>query len=95
MSYPDLGCFAECLTCELCKEGLGPPSWAPDLFGNDLFPDSAPGDPDPYGLGDWAPPEERGPDYPWWQDFGSGGDLPDYYAYPWLDGFGASFGGEF
>lgn len=44
MSYPDLGCFAECLTCELCGPGLPPnqelnlglppdyydPSWADD-----------------------------------------------------------------
>ena len=96
MSYPDLGCFAECLTCELCETGLGPPSWDPDAFDVDLFPDSVPDDSDPFDLGDWAPPDEdKGPDNPWWEDYG---ETPDTYGYPWFpggDGFGAGVGGEF
>ena len=90
MSYPDLGCFAECLTCELCETGLGPPSWDPD--GSDLFPSELP-DSDPYDLGDWAPEE----DSPWWEDFGVSGDGPPFWGAPWFgDGvYGAKFGGTF
>lgn len=69
MSYPDLGCFAECLKCELCDD-------APEdeldlnldwddydrLFGDDL------------GWDDWVPPEpDEGGN--WWDDW----DLPDLY----------------
>ena len=62
MSYPDLGCFAECLECELCEQGLDGGE-DPDLFPDDL-PDT-----DPFGLDDWNPPEEpQGPDE-WWNDW--------------------------
>ena len=84
MSYPDLGCFAECLTCELCETGLGPPSWDPDAFDVDLFPDSLPDDSDPFGLNDWAPPGRI--------------DAADPPVTPWMpggDGFGVKFGGDF
>jgi hypothetical protein len=89
VSYPDLGCFAECLTCEVCEDGLGlnPP---PDLF-PDEWPDS---DSDPYGLLDWEPPADD--DKP-----GLDFDLPtdnDLYVVPMnpFDGtFGGSFGGSF
>jgi hypothetical protein len=88
MSYPDLGCFAECLTCEICEEGLGLPEPPPDLF-----PDEWPGDSDPFGLGDWEPPAE--------DDSGFDFDLPtehDLYIVPMnpFDGtIGGSFGGKF
>jgi len=96
MSYPDLGCFAECLTCELCETGLGPPSWDPDSQDIDLFPDELP-DTDPYDLeGDWAPKEDDGPYDPWWEDFGVDEDGPPYWAAPWFgDAFGVKFGGSF
>jgi hypothetical protein len=53
MSYPDLGCFAECLTCELCTKDWGT---LPNLF------------PDNYDWNegmwndwdDWAPDPEDG-----------------------------------
>ena len=62
MSYPDLGCYAECLTCELCGEGFDG-GQNPDLMPGDL-PDA-----DPFGLGDWAPPEQpEGPDK-WWSNW--------------------------
>ena len=39
MSYPDLGCFSECLTCELCgAPPPGSPGWpGPSIF--DVAPD--------------------------------------------------------
>ncbi len=44
MSYPDLGCFAECLTCEICNPfwlGAGPMDLGLrddyDPWSNDLF----------------------------------------------------------
>ena len=98
MSYPDLGCFAECLTCELCETGLGPPSWDPDAFDVDLFPDSVPDDSDPFDLGDWAPPpEDDGPYDEWWEDLGLGdaADPPVTPLMPGGDGFGVKFGGDF
>jgi len=36
MSYPDLGCFAECLGCELCEGTLE----VIDIFPNDVLMDS-------------------------------------------------------
>jgi hypothetical protein len=56
VSYPDLGCFAECLQCEICESELGLPGDTPDLF-----PDAWPDD-DPVGLSDYAPPNP--PDNP-------------------------------
>ena len=58
MSYPDLGCFAECLTCELCEQALEENA---DLdFHPPEFPEEPylPESPDP-----WAPEESPGP---WW-----------------------------
>ena len=55
MSYPDLGCFAECLNCELCED-LEPP--ADELLPDwDLFDELYPDDGGPFGDEDfWAPP---------------------------------------
>jgi hypothetical protein len=68
MSYPDLGCFAECLSCELCG-GDKPinlfPSWddmdeifGPDWADPDWGPEPAENDFDldvPTGIeGDWG-----------------------------------------
>lgn len=53
MSYPDLGCFAECLECEICGDTWMPPS--PD---GEAAPDLDLGDfdlPDGYFDPDWAP----------------------------------------
>lgn len=53
MSYPDLGCFGECLVCELCTEGGRgldsrlPPDWW----------DSR----DPLDMGGWSPPAPQEP----------------------------------
>lgn len=65
MSYPDLGCYAECLTCELCDPS--PPPGEPDLFPDDLLGE------DP-GFDDFEPPEpaDEGPNE-WWKDL----NLPD------------------
>lgn len=88
MSYPDLGCFAECLTCELCEEGLPGLEPEPDLsfdaedFDN-LFGDDTDWD-------DFGPPPE-GPDN-WWDDI----EVPN--PYPWVgptgDGWGGGIGGK-
>jgi hypothetical protein len=69
MSYPDLGCFAECLTCEICD-----PNWlgAPPL---DLtLPDNYdPWSGDPFAGWEPEPDEEGG----LWDDFETPGvDLP-------------------
>lgn len=56
MSYPDLGCFAECLVCELCDGVDGPgivPPAIPDDFYDRMLPDWA----DP----DWGPPPTPDP----------------------------------
>jgi hypothetical protein len=82
MSYPDLGCYAECLTCEVCEEGLDPPDEPPDLF-----PDEWPDDADPFDLGDWAPSDP--PDKPF--DF----DLPDIMPMNPFEGIGVTISGEF
>jgi hypothetical protein len=83
MSYPDLGCFAECLVCELCEPSPPPPDLDLDLddydgdFGDDL------------GLGD--PPPEEPPN--WWDDF----ELPPVYPTGSLTegGFTVGVGGRF
>lgn len=53
MSYPDLGCFAECLTCELCDDT--------DPFDDDFDPfdfgNIYDGDADGDGTPDWADPD--------------------------------------
>ena len=49
MSYPDLGCFAECLTCEICN-----PEWLDSVLN--------PGDPDQYDDLDIDPFEGWEPD---------------------------------
>lgn len=55
MSYPDLGCFAECLECEICFMPLL--GAEPDLsFDQDDY-DQAFGDDGP-DLDDWAPPAD-------------------------------------
>lgn len=87
MSYPDLGCFAECLTCELCKEGLGLPPYQPDLF-----PDSLPEDGDPLDLDGWEPPPDD-------DDKGLLDDLEAPPLMPWVDLdegiFGFKYSGTF
>lgn len=59
MSYPDLGCFSECLECELCDDGFdlldldipydffddGIPDWADPNWGPPDIPESDPFDP--------------------------------------------------
>lgn len=82
MSYPDLGCFAECLRCELCDQ-----NWLNgDDIDLDLPDDYDDGWNDDFGLGDWEPdPDEGG----FWDDFdipgaplpGGGEATPD-----WNDG---------
>lgn len=64
MSY-DLGCFAECLECELCESGIpngdddeGPEPEPPDLDPPSDFYDR---DHDGDGVPDWADPD-WGPD---------------------------------
>jgi hypothetical protein len=77
VSYPDLGCFAECLTCELCED-LAPSAPEPDLTpGWDALDDLYPEDGGPSGDGGrWAPPES-----------GSGGSFLD--SLPGHDVFGS------
>lgn len=56
MSYPDLGCFAECLECELCPKERPPEP--PDLGLPDDYHDPSWGD-DPFDGWD-EPPEDDG-----------------------------------
>jgi hypothetical protein len=77
VSYPDLGCFAECLACELCEE-LPPSAPEPDLMPDwGAFDDLHPEDGGPFGDGLWAPEPERG------------GSLLDSYSLPGHDLFGS------
>lgn len=74
MSYPDLGCFAECLECEICDEPL-------DLGDDDPDIDYDEGDSDGDGVPDWADPD-WGPDPDgdsgdMWDDFPDGIPLGD------------------
>jgi hypothetical protein len=100
VSYPDLGCFAECLTCELCDSpgdiGLEPP--VPDLTPDfDAFDSDYPGE-DPFGLGSWSPPPDApglldGVELPGTDLFGSGLDLaPGLGADPRFEQLGTVWG---
>jgi hypothetical protein len=64
MSYPDLGCYAECLECELCDSGLNGLDLDLDLddydFGDGLFDDMDFPDDD----GGWFDDFELPPVYP-------------------------------
>lgn len=90
MSYPDFGCFAECLVCELC-DGLDDD----DDEGIDLgLGDDFDGDDDGLGLDDWAPPEEPPGPFDDFEipslDLGPGSLSPD-----WNGGPGAKWTWEF
>lgn len=81
MSYPDLGCFAECLECDLCEDDKDDI----DLFDipDDFFDDGTPDWLDP----DWGPPPD--PDDGLDFDF----DLPP--VRPTWDPWGLEWTGEF
>lgn len=58
MSYPDLGCFAECLTCEICNG-----NWGDDKEIDLDLPDDYDGgwdDGGPFDFDDWAPEPDEG-----------------------------------
>ncbi len=95
MSYPDLGCYAECLECELCDDNpFENDDDDIDLF--DFDDDFDPGnpwddpdfwDPDPFGGED---------DGGLFDDFPTGIPLGDTEISPtWDDGPGFEWGGEF
>lgn len=89
MSYPDLGCYAECLTCEMCVPPV-PPGEV------DLFPDDLWGDDPAYD--DYQPPPEpeTGPDE-WWKDYDlpSGPGVGGVDIYPTWNPWGVTVGGKF
>lgn len=90
MSYPDLGCYAECLTCELCETGFPPPGDEPDLFPSyeDLYPDDG-SLPDDF----WDPPPDPPDDD---VDFPSPSiPVGDYDLSPTWDPWGVKLEGEF
>jgi len=82
MSYPDLGCFAECLTCELC--GDLPREFDPFSLPSDFLDDGVPNWADP----NWGPPPD---DDGGLFDF----DLPEPIGYPTFDPMGVEIRGEF
>lgn len=88
MSYPDFGCFAECLTCELCDPV--PPGEDIDLFPDDLLPEDPAWD-------DFDPPDDGGEEGNWWDDY----DLPEGPGFggldvtPTWDPWGINVGGKF
>ena len=87
MSYPDFGCYAECLTCELC-DGELPPGLDLDFDMDDYDRVFGDGDLD---LDDWAPPgEDEGGNI--FDDL----ELPDLYPWggPVGDGWGGGMGGK-
>jgi hypothetical protein len=55
MSYPSFGCFAECLTCELCEGSW--PSGSDDDFDPFALGNPYDGDADGDGVPDWADPD--------------------------------------
>ena len=78
MSYPDLGCFAECLECELCDDA---PEDDLDLdFDWDDY-DRVFGDDDGGDWDDWAPDDGDDDDGGWFDDW-------DYYPYAYPSGGG-------
>lgn len=92
MSYPDLGCYAECLTCELCAEQPEPPE-PPDLFPDNLLDDG-----DGFLDLDLTPPEpDTGPDE-WWDDWNlpsGGADVGGIEITPTWDPWGIEIKGTF
>jgi hypothetical protein len=95
MSYPDLGCFAECLECELCENPSSTDDdsdFDPFDFG-DLFEPGEPWD-DP---GFWDPDDSG--DYDdggLFDDFPTGVPIGDTELSPsWSDGPGLNWSGEF
>lgn len=90
MPYPDLGCFAECLDCELCDEPLEDDELdlfdLGEIYGGD---DGIPNWSDP----DWGPePAEDGglfDDFPTGIPLGEGWELR-----PTWDPYGLEFHGE-
>lgn len=93
MSYPDLGCFAECLTCELCDESASDEEI--DLFD---FGDMYEGDADGDGTPDWADPDwgpEPLEDSGAFDDFPTGIPLGEGELRPTWDPYGVEFDWEF
>ncbi|TAH35249.1 MAG: hypothetical protein EYC70_13515 [Planctomycetota bacterium] len=89
MSYLDLGCFAECLSCELCDEGL--PEDDLDLDVPDDFYDSD-------GLGDdwFTDPPDPAEDGDPFEDFPEGVPLgEDIWMTPTWDPWGIEIHGRF
>ena len=80
MSYPDLGCYGECLTCELCGDLPRDFDMPPDFLG-----DGVPNWADP----SWGPPPSGDDSGPF--DF----DLPGIIGYPTFDPMGVEIRGEF
>lgn len=96
MSYPDLGCFAECLTCELCDDPGALDDDDLDLFD---FGNIYDGDADGDGVPDWADPD-WGPEPA--EQGGMFDDLPtgiplgeDWEMRPTWDPYGVEFYREF
>ncbi|MCU1432241.1 MAG: hypothetical protein JWP95_1346 [Actinotalea sp.] len=93
MSYPDLGCFAECLTCELCENpppGLGGDGFDVDLFPDDLLPEDPAWD-------DFDPPPDSGEGGNWWDDYNlpEGPGVGGVDITPTWDPWGIEVGGTF
>lgn len=88
MSYPNLGCFSECLTCELCENGFPPPDSEPKLFPDYEDYDRLFGDDDL-----WGPSFEPGDDSFEWPSLGI--DLGDYHISPSFDPWGLKVSGKF
>lgn len=103
MSYPDLGCFAECLACELCDDSASDddaPGGDDGGFDPFDFGDMYEGDGDGDGVPDWADPD-WGPEP---SDGGEGGlfdDAPTGIPFgegemrPTWDPYGVEFHWEF
>ncbi|MCX4240481.1 hypothetical protein [Paraliomyxa miuraensis] len=92
MSYPDLGCFSECLQCELCQQLLDEDDDLDLDLRNDYLDDSH-GTP-PWADPDWGPepPEHEGglDELPTGIPLGQGWELR-----PTWDPYGLEFYGEF
>lgn len=97
MSYPDLGCFAECLECELCDDDdtISPDDdsdFDPFDFGDEFEPGDPWDDPgfwDPDDFGDYD-------DGGLFDDFPTGIPVGDTELSPsWDNGPGLNWSGEF